>query len=242
MFFLILSLAAFPVFSGQGPYDTEETETPGSTCTGFGVFANYNTNSIQFIDPVTKTLSPSYLKGYLGTYEGGLMDIAITSDGKTAIVSNFGDEKIFFMDISQGFDVEPTLLGYVFIHFPAEDLAITPDDKYVLVTDGDSSSSIAVIEIATMRYVLRKNLCACEEANAVAVAADGETVLASDFWGGWIHVLRLNEDGYLTFVKSYDLWPYWPTNVSISPDGKTVIVPLAFLSVTAVFPWIRREN
>jgi DNA-binding beta-propeller fold protein YncE len=208
---------------------------------GFAVFANLETNSIQFIDPATMTVSDSYLKGMLGSYEGGLLDVAVTSDGKTAIVSNFGDWRIFAIDISGGFGVEPVLLGSQFVHFPPEDLAITPDDKYVMITDGEESPAIAVIEIASMRFVLLRYLpgdceCGYNAAESIAIAPDGQTVLVTDFWAGAVHTLLWNKETEdLRYANTYWVLPFWPVNISISPDGKTVVVPMAYHSRTVAF-------
>jgi hypothetical protein len=46
-----------------------------------GVFANYNTNCIQFIDPLTNTTTGPLLAGELGSTPGGLLDTAVTSGG-----------------------------------------------------------------------------------------------------------------------------------------------------------------
>jgi DNA-binding beta-propeller fold protein YncE len=197
-----------------------------------GVFANSNTNCIQFIDPATQTVSDSLLKGSLGSYGGGLFDVVITSDGKTAIVSNFGDSRIFFIDISGGFNSAPTLLGQVKIPFFAEDMAITPDNKYVLVTDGGFATGIAVIEIhiwyengkwhisIRVRIVSRPGVYS----NAIAIAPDGQTVLTADYFAGKINLFKFNpEDGTLTYVRSQYVLPARPVNIEISPDGKTAI-------------------
>jgi DNA-binding beta-propeller fold protein YncE len=194
-----------------------------------GVFANLNTNCIQFIDPVTNTATEPLLAGELGSTYGGLLDVVITSDGKTAIVSNFGDSRVFFIDISGGFNTSPTILGSARTKIFAEDLAITPDGKYVLVTDGAFSPGVAVIEIATRKYIHNNNL-GWRDAQAVAITPDGETVLVVDYFGGAIHAYTLRGDGILIHKKSINVLPFWPINVSISPDGRTVIVPLAFAS------------
>ncbi|MDQ1351171.1 MAG: hypothetical protein QG657_1473 [Acidobacteriota bacterium] len=188
-----------------------------------GVFANSNTNSIQLIDPVTQTVSASLLKGTLGSYGGGLFDVVITPNGKTAIVSNFGDSKIFFIDISGGFDATPTLLGQARIGFFAEDMAITPDGKYVLVTDGGFSSGIAVVDIAGMYQVNNQNF-GNVYSNAVAIAPNGTTVVTADYFTGRINHFTFNpEDATLTFVNYARVLPTRPVNVAISPDGKTAI-------------------
>ncbi len=188
-----------------------------------GVFANSNTNCIQFINPATQAVSGSLLKGELGSYGGGLFDVVITSDGKTAIVSNFGDSKIFFIDISGGFTAEPTLLGKVRIPFFAEDMAITPDDKYVLVTDGGFASRIAVVDIAGQFLVGNQNFPSVYS-NAVAITPDGQTVLTADYFAGKINLFTFNpEDGTLVYVRSQYVLPARPVNIEISPDGQTAI-------------------
>ncbi|HLP45784.1 MAG TPA: beta-propeller fold lactonase family protein [Candidatus Deferrimicrobium sp.] len=187
-----------------------------------GVFANSNTNCIQFIDPVTQTVSASLLKGNLGSYGGGLFDVVITSDGKTTIVSNFGDQMIFFIDISGGFYVKPNILGYRKIPFFAEDMALTPDDKYVLITDGGFSGWIGVVDIASRKLVYSHNFTNVYS-NAISISPDGQTVLTADYSHDKINLFMLQPDGILTYVKSKNIRPHHPVNVAISPDGKTVI-------------------
>ncbi|MCU0290073.1 MAG: hypothetical protein MUF15_27270 [Acidobacteria bacterium] len=189
-----------------------------------GVFANSNTNSIQFINPATQGVSDSLLKGHLGNYSGTLLDVVITSDGKTAIVSNFGDATLFFINISGGFDVTPPLLtnrDSRRIPIFAEDMAITPDDNYVLITDGGFTPTIVVVEIKTRKVLSSKNFNAYS--NAIAISPDGRTVLTADYFLGKINLFNLNRDGTLTYVKSQNVLPARPVNVSISPDGKTAI-------------------
>jgi DNA-binding beta-propeller fold protein YncE len=199
-----------------------------------GVFANLNTNCIQFIDPTTNNVSDHLFKGELGHYGGGLLDVVITSNGKTAIVSNFGDSKIFFIDISGGFNAQPTLLGSTFVSLFAEDMAITPDDRYVLVTDGGLSSRIAVVDIASRTLVYIQNIGG-SDAQAIAITPDGQLVLVADYLGGQIHSYTIDSNGYLSFKETQNVLPSWPVNLAISPDGKTVIVPSAFRSTAPVF-------
>jgi DNA-binding beta-propeller fold protein YncE len=182
MMFLMLGLGS--LFSADEP---------------FGVFANSNTNSIQFIDPETNTATPNYLGGELGSYGGGLFDVVVTPDGNTAIVSNFGDSTIWFIDISGGIDVTPTILGSKRIGFFAEDMVITPNGKYVLVTDGGFSARVAVVEIATRQLICNNNL-GTRYANAVEITPDGQIVLVADYFQGRVHAYTLNyDDGSLTY-------------------------------------------
>lgn len=194
-----------------------------------GMFTNMNTDTIQFIDPLTNTASEPIFIKELRRKGGVLLDVVITSDGKTAIVSSFGGSRVFFIDISAGFSAPPTLLGFAQTHIFAEDMVITPDDKYVLVTDGLNSPNVAVVEIATRKFIRNNNL-GWRDAQAIAITPDGETVLVSDFFGGAIHAYTLNSDGRLIHKKSILVLPFWPANIAISPDGRTVIVVNAFAS------------
>lgn len=191
-----------------------------------GVFANSNTNCIRFIDPLTQTVSPPWLSPQLGNLGSGLFDVEITSDGKTAIVSNFGDSKIFFIDISGGLSAQPTLLGWTNVGFFAEDMALTPDDKYVLVTDGSESKMIAVIDVATHTVACIKNSLT-KNSESVTVSPDGKTVLTTDYENRKVHMWSLvaaTPPVSLAHITSKDIAPVRPVNVTISPDGKTAIV------------------
>jgi len=200
---------------------------------GFGVFANSNTNNIQFIDPETNETTGPWLAGQLGSYGGGLFDVAITPDGKTAVVSNFGDSKIFFIDISGGFNAAPVLLTPkgVRIGFFAEDMVITPDGKYVLVTDGGFSARVAVISIydngIIAPYLLKNNNLGTRYANAVDITPDGKTVLVADYFSGRAYSYALQNDGTLVYINTAWVLPFRPVNVTISPDGQTAIMAIA---------------
>jgi len=196
-----------------------------------GVFANNNTNSIQFINPLAQTVSAEQLKGSLGSYGGGLFDVVITPNGKTAIVSNFGDSRIFFIDISGGFDVTPTIIGKTHIPFFAEDMAITPDGQYVLITDGGFAPSIAVVDIATHKLSNIQSF-GTAYSNAVAISSAKSVefgsymVLTADYFQSRINVFRLYGDT-LDYVKSINVYPARPVNIEISPDGQTAIAATA---------------
>jgi len=234
---IAILLCVFTALSNPGRPATSGPNEP------FGVFVNNNTNSIQFINPETQDVSGELLKGQLGSYGGGLFDVVITPNGKTAMVSNFGESKLFFIDISGWFSGTPTVLGSTSVGICPEDIEVTPDGKYVLVTDGGFSKSLVVVDTAA-RVVVQTYTSSTNQAQAVAVTPDGKTVLVADY-GGKCHAYKLNPaDGTLSFVSSTyfndpSSWPagvkipsnwggkvldFWPVNVSISPDGKTALV------------------
>jgi DNA-binding beta-propeller fold protein YncE len=199
-----------------------------------GIVVNSNTNSFQFIDPINQQVSTAQLKGYMGSYGGGLFDVVITPDGKKAVISNFGDSKIFVIDISGGFYGNPQILGEVYIPFFAEDLEITPDGKYVLVTDGGFTEWVVVVDIDNLVYVNFQNLEG-RYANAVAIAPNGRVVLLADYFGGAIHSYILANDGSMTYVDTKYILPMRSVNIAIFPDSHIVIAANAGFSSCPIF-------
>jgi DNA-binding beta-propeller fold protein YncE len=230
----------------------ELTVNPGQT---FGVVALFNVADIAILDASTQTATVLDLSGQLGSEEN-LLDVAIAPDGKTVLVSNFGDAEVFFIDTSG--PAAPVVRGSVILsYYPAvdpsteadlfaEDIAVTPDGRYVLVTDGGFSNEIAVIDIenATLVEVFESEEDTIDPLDpwtpyhqAVLVAPDGETVLTADYFNRKVHVHTLSADGHLAYVSSIDVSnPVWdeaggeyvetlrPINLEASPDGQTVIV------------------
>jgi DNA-binding beta-propeller fold protein YncE len=186
-------------------------------------------------------VSESLLKGQLGGYGGGLLDVVITPDGNTAIISNFGRSTIYLVDISGGFNGTPTVKGSIFTTMFAEDIALTPDGKYALVTDGGLSSRIGVFDIAHQSLV-RMYGTGNLDAQAIEVTPDGQMAIIADYLGGAIHAYWLDGDGQLTFKETQLILPFWPVNVAVSPDSKTVLVPIAFNSVLPVFSIDSQHN
>lgn len=169
------------------------------------------------------------LVGELGPAGAGLFDAVMTPDGKTALVSSFGSDNVFIFDLT-----DPTAPGSpdnVTLSFFPEDIAITPDGRFAVVTDGGFSPSIAVIDIANRVLVEDIQPTTADNTavymNAVAVAADGRTVLTIDYSGGLVNTLTIDSAGHLTYAGAIDISPdntLRPVNISISPDGRTAIV------------------
>jgi DNA-binding beta-propeller fold protein YncE len=215
--------------AGQvNPWDAEKII--GGHVVDFGIVAVLQ-GYIRMIDLGTMTLSPPMLKGQLGPLSGGLLDVVITPDNRTALVSNFGASRVYFVDITN--PMAPYVRRSANVGFFAEDIDITRDGKYALVTDGGLASQVAVLDVVSGRVRQRLDLGA-NDAQAVAMSPDGQTVLCADYWGRAVHVLVLNRwTGQLSYQSSIDLLPYMPVNVTFSPDGRTALVGTAWGEVDA---------
>lgn len=172
----------------------------------------------------TPTVHGPFLYGQMGSFGGGLFDIAITPDGDTALISNFGDSTIYRVDISD--PARPIVTGSVLAGFFAEDIDITPDGKYALVTDGGFSTNLGIINLASFTTCITHYVTS-GWANAVAIAPDNQTVIMADYFQGGIMYGKLTPTGLVsdTFLPtlSDSGETNRPVNVAISPDGKTVI-------------------
>ncbi|MBN1538466.1 MAG: hypothetical protein JW908_17150 [Anaerolineales bacterium] len=220
------------------------------------------TGTLHMVNTASDIVYGPFLTGALGT--STLLDVAVTPNGKTALVSNFGNSVLAFVDISN--PISPSLMTTVTMVYtyheetksvrqldgdiitdtmPAEDIAITQDGKYAIVTDGGLSSAAVVVDIAAQKVVTGSYLGA-NDAQAVAIAPNG-TVIFADYFGGALHSYLLDDTGNLTYMDTYtyminedtsEISPTgvlttgwylpWPINVNIAPNGETVIFCDAF--------------
>ncbi|HPH97926.1 MAG TPA: hypothetical protein PKW33_17060 [Anaerolineaceae bacterium] len=201
-----------------------------------------------------------FLKGQLGVPQYGnnsLLDAVVTPDGKTALVSNFVDKVVYLVDVSRPTDV--TYIASVPITFIpegstkevsmfAEDITLTADGKYALVTDGGFASWVVAIDIAKQEitaassFVFDYGTLGVNIAyfNALDSAPDG-TIIGVDYFGASITTLLMQDNGSLTYSTSYKVFldpsgnphdeigpetlPGRSVNAYVAPDGKTVLVP-----------------
>ena len=165
----------------------------------------------------------------LGSAGGGMFDVAVTPDGKTAVVSNFGDSTVHYIDVSD--PLHPSFIVSHTINFFAEDIAISYDGKYGFVTDGGFSPRVAVLDILnhTLLYTMTTRGESSPEYyekyalhNAVDVDPFG-TVLTVDYFGYQLNTSVLSPTGYLTLTNSYTMSYMTHTlravNVTVAPHG-----------------------
>lgn len=207
----------------------------GATATNSVGVVAFSGGWMSIIDTATQTVSEPFLAVELDSSSGGLFDVVITPDRKTALISNFGDDKVLLVDISKL--SAPVVLGSVTMSFFAEDIALTPDGRFALVSDGGLSPKIAVIDVRNAALVEEytspdinpdPDITSYDTYfNAIAVAADGKTVLTVDYFSGKVNTLTINDVGHLAFVGSIDVTDggiLHPVNVTIAPNGKTALV------------------
>jgi hypothetical protein len=252
--FIVTRVSAASLAEPAGP-DNPINEYPSTWVIVVGV-----TGTLHTVNTASDIVYGPFLTGQLGSEGGGLFDVAVTPNGKTALVSNFSDAAVSFVNVSDpinpsfmlslttlitytddGDPLVPTDTEIVTFTMFAEDIDITKDGKYALVTDGGFSAGLVVFDIVAQKEITGSYL-GNHFANAVAVAPDG-TVVVADYYAGELHSYLLDETGNLTYVNSYSytinedtseisptgiLTTGWviprPVNVGIAPDGQTVIL------------------
>lgn len=211
------------VASGSPSLSPAPAATPGSIRPDVALVVNGGTErSISLLDAATATVSGPFLAGSVGPPGSELLDSVVTSDGKTAVLSNYTDNSLYVIDLQSG---TPSLKGRIALPISPQDLALSPDGRFVVVTGGSAAADVVTVEIAGMRLASRFTLVGGGTPSAVAVAPDGLTVLVCSYLSSQLHVLRFEPDGSLTHQKILPLAGR-PSNVVISPNGKSVIVSL----------------
>ncbi|MBN1878047.1 MAG: tandem-95 repeat protein [Anaerolineae bacterium] len=197
-----------------------------------------SSSNFHVVDTADNAVYGPFLDGQLGSSSGVRFDVAVTPDGSTALISNFGDSAVFLVDVTN--PISPSLITSVTLPFFAEDIDISADGRYALVTDGGFSSMVASIDIPSATLVYTAEL-GTRNAQAVEIAPDG-TIIVPDYSGGAIHTLLLIESGEIITTGHTYTYTYpgleelpWPINVSLSPDGQTLIVCNAFTSTVGVY-------
>ncbi|MHB8790111.1 MAG: YncE family protein [Desulfobulbaceae bacterium] len=195
------------------------------------------------LDPVTQ--EPQY--------GGGMFDVAYIPGTNDALISNFGAATVYRINFDN--PTQPVVVGSVLLTFFAEDIAVTTDGKLAIVADGGFSPRIAFINLETFTlssvFELYEGvpfdpanppavLPPLNNANAVAITPDNQTVIMADYFAGKAVYGKINaaRNG-LESVHSIHLCPNWnattetcgandymsrPVNVAISPDGKTALL------------------
>jgi len=172
-----------------------------------------NSGSAVLIDSARRQLG----KGVTGIPSGGVVgDCTITPDGTTAFVTTFNHE-VFPIDL--GSDA-PVLGAAIATGQPTEDVSLTPDGKYLLVSDGSLNAPISVIDVALRTKLW--DFTASSAHTSVEVCDDGTSVLYSDSFSGTLGLLKLAKDGSLSDA-GFATAGAW-TNAYCAPGSHVAVV------------------
>ncbi|MGB9006324.1 MAG: YncE family protein [Candidatus Aminicenantales bacterium] len=204
----------------------------------WAIVVNRNGANIHIIDlgQNPPRIYGPFLTGQLG-HQRGLVDVAITPDDHYALISNFYNNEVYRVDISD--PTNPKLAGKLAIsEIMPEDIAISPDGNFAAISDGFGGSSVRWLIFFNPEtfsgYSVYELQTHGGTAQAVDIAPNG-TVIICDVSSNRIIYGRIN-NSYTGLVSEGELSsPENPTNVSISPDGTTALVANVWKRRAGVF-------
>lgn len=211
-FFLFAALLGSPAFAGP-----------------WGIVVNRNSMNINTIDlgqTPPKVYGP-FLTGSLGIPNPPfyrLLDVAITPDNNYALISDSGGSKIYRVDISD--PTNPVLAGSIALgSFLPVDIAISPNGQFAVISSGMAGQRLVFINLFSFsNYSLYTLTSPNRYASSAAIGNDNSTVILGDNMSSRIIFGRVNAtfSGLISEASLYATG--YPLNVSISPDGTTVLV------------------
>ncbi|HEY5998402.1 MAG TPA: hypothetical protein VI078_03765 [bacterium] len=161
-----------------------------------------------------------FLQGVLTDTAGSqVLDVAMLPNGRDALLSNFGDQKIYKISFSDPKNpayggelrmrwdtgtVDPITSEPIIYSFYAEDIAVARDGSFAIVSDGGFSPYLGFVNPTTFRLKkIQKTVSGAItiNSNAVAISPDGKTVLTVDYFAGKVYSARVNatKDGLTNF-------------------------------------------
>lgn len=180
----------------------------------FGIVAENRNRRISIFDTDTLQVLQQI------PLDADVIDVAITSDCRRAVVTSFTSKTMFQIDLR----ARPArVIGSAVSSTFLEDVALTPDNRFALSVDGSSAVTQNIIS-----YSLRQNaIGSALPANAQAVAVSpvtGELVLTAEYFNGVVHRFTINAEG--TLVDTGQSFPAGtnPNNIVFSPDGRFAFV------------------
>ena len=208
------------VNDGTRTTDTE-TKTDYITVTNdfpFAAVAN-SSGSISVINLINNFVYGPFLESELDA--SGLLEIVMIPNTNTAIVTCFDQDVIKFIDFSN--PLNPVVEETHDIGFAPEDIEVTENGKYAVITDGGSSTYIAIVDIYARATVETINLTP-RQLQAVDISSTG-LILGADYNNNLVHVFIIDiNNGNFTDLNTSVAVGAGPINISISPDGSLALV------------------
>ena len=183
-----------------------------------GMVADNSTDSVIMFDAGTHAV--------LGTvpitpspFEAATGDVLITPDQTRGFVTNF-DHKVFVIDLTTSPPSLAAGTNPIPISNFGEDISISPDGKFLVVSDGNNIEPISIVDIATQAEI--STFSTGSDTNSVDVCSDG-SMLATSFDSDTVRRLTLSATGTLTDTGEV-VSVSNPVNVYCAPGAASGVV------------------
>ncbi|MGX2042058.1 hypothetical protein ACWJKU_18315 [Methylocaldum sp. MU1018] len=197
-------------------------QAPSVSARTLGLVADQTTRSVTVFDADTDTVLGSVPITTAGSAIG---DVLIAPDQRRGFVTTFNRE-VFVIDLTAS---PPGLAGGpnpIPISNPGEDLAISPDGKFLVASDGSAPAPISVIDVASQTEI--STLSVGTNTNSIDVCSNGSVLATSSFTsgvlGGTVRRLALSGTGVLTNTGEMLSLGSEPNNVFCAPGGTSGLV------------------
>ena len=151
--------------------------------------------------------------------DADILDVAVNRECTRAFVSSFSSRTMFQIDLcSTPAQVIGSAVSTTFL----EDVALTPDGKFVLSVDG-SASNQDIVSYSVYQNAIVSSL----PANAQAVAISPITrqlILTAEYSGNSVHRFIIRRDGSLEDTGQSFAVGDGPINIIFSPNGEFAFV------------------
>lgn len=197
---------------------------------GQDVVRDAEPDSLSFLDFATFPPKVEHVTGISNTVIGPPSNIAITPDGRLALVADslrinpensnetVPSDRVHVVDLTSR---PPKVTGQVAVGSQPSGMSITRDGRLALVANrADGTVSVLAIDGQTVRLQQSVTVCAVdEEASDVAITPDGRRALVSINKAGYLRLLEI--DGSRVTATDRQLSVFGkPYRCVITPDGR----------------------
>lgn len=196
----------------------------------FGLVADHFTNSVNVFDVGTNSVEASIPIG-AGQNVG---DTAITPNQLLGFATDFLSQ-VWVIDLMTSPPSLATGTNPIPISNPGEDLSVTPDGRFLLVSDGSLIEPISVIDIAARAEI--SAFLSGTSTNSLDVCDDGTTVLVTSVSANDVRRLALDPVAG-TLSATADVLPLGfdgPNNVHCAPGSGSGVVVTRFSGAVRSF-------
>ncbi|HWP96465.1 MAG TPA: hypothetical protein VN426_06415 [Syntrophomonadaceae bacterium] len=190
----------------------------------FGIIAEFDNRRISIFDTDT-----------LGVIQqipmaADVIDVALTSDGRRAVVSSFASKTMFQIDLRK---IPAQVVGSATSTTNLEDVQLTPDDRFALSVDGSSTVTQNIVSYSLKKDAFVSTIPTSAQAVAVSPTGDG-LVLTAEFASNKVRRFIIQHNGTLTDTGQELPAGINPNNINFSPDGNFAFVADAANAVSVL--------
>ena len=203
------------------------------TKVNFGIIAEYDTRRISIFNTDTLRVVQQI------PMQADVIDVAITSTGRHAVVTSFYSKTMFQIDLcNKHATVEHKATAETYL----EDVALTPDNRFAISVDGRDPGQ-NIVSYSLQENIFKSTLPTDAQAQAVAVSPTGNgLVLTAEYYNNKVRSFVVSHKGTLTDTGLEVPVGDGPININFSPCGNFAFVANRLNDSISVLSTVLPEN